>query len=126
MCIDAPESTTISRSSGFCEKGAGITHASVGEQDAASSSHFSPSPMVLCGCIFLAAKYHPVFFPRILAHTNSAPEVHTFAELLTMHLFFPEFKRGVMCPLASLTLRFDALLEHEGTIVPSVHGWVRG
>ena len=31
MCIDAPESTTNSRSSGFFEEGAGITHASAGK-----------------------------------------------------------------------------------------------
>ena len=41
MCIDAPESTTNSRSSGFFEEGASITHASLGEQNVAFSLFLS-------------------------------------------------------------------------------------
>ena len=47
--------------------------------------------MLLCGRIFLVARFLLVFFPRILAHTDCAFEVRTFAKYLAMDLFFPVF-----------------------------------
>ena len=61
MCIDAPESTTNSRSSGVFEVGAGIALTSQGEKNVVLSEFlslqlFSPSPMLLCGRILLGAR----------------------------------------------------------------------
>ena len=89
MCIDALESTTNSRSSGFFfffEEGAGITDASVGE--------CLSNPMLLCGRIVLVAKFPEVSCPQILAHTDCVLEVHTLESLLAMVPFFPDFSVG--------------------------------
>ena len=40
---------------------------------------FSPNPMRLCGRIALVAKFLVVSNPQLLAHTDCALEVHTFA-----------------------------------------------
>ena len=81
MC---PESTTNSRSSGFFEEGAGMTHASVGELDVVLSEFlclniFLARPMLLCGRIVLVSRFPEVPFPQILPHTDCVLEVHTFA-----------------------------------------------
>ena len=76
MCIDAPESTTISLSSGFFET-------SVGKKNVALSficaiGRFSPSRMLLRGRIFLVARFPLASHPQILAHKDYVLEVHTF------------------------------------------------
>ena len=43
--------------------------------------------MLLCGRIFLGARFRLVSFPRILAHTDCVLEVHTFEQLLAMDPF---------------------------------------
>ena len=84
MCIDAPESITNSRSSGFVEEGAGITQA---------SAHPLPSPMRLRERIAPDSGFRLAFFPRILESTEFAPEVHIFALLPAMDIFFSDFLR---------------------------------
>ena len=74
MCIDAPESTTNSRSSGDFEVGAGVALDSIGSSKMkfhplqpvflSLSRHFSPSPMVPCGRILLAARFRLVSSPQ--------------------------------------------------------------
>ena len=60
MCIDAPESTTNYRSSGLFEVGASIALAST------EVSNVAFSPMLLCGRIFLGARFRLVSSPANL------------------------------------------------------------
>ena len=71
MCIDAPETTTNSLSSGFSRRG--CPHYPCFDKRIERSfirifrlvDTFSPSPMLLCGSIFLVAKFCLVFFPQM-------------------------------------------------------------
>ena len=60
--------------------------------------------MLLCGRIFLVARFLPVICPRILAHTDCALEVHTCAKLLAMDPFFPEFFTRRIVAFENLTV----------------------
>ena len=71
MCIDAPESTTSSRSSGDFGVGAGVALASLEEYNVAS-------PVFLRLLTFFATS-HASLGAQILAHTDCVLEVRTFA-----------------------------------------------
>ena len=63
--------------------------------------------MLLCGRIFLGAKYPPVLFPRILARKDCAREVHTcLNNSFRWTPFFPGFF-WCQVPLENLTACFD-------------------
>ena len=47
--------------------------------------------MLLCGRIFLVARFLLVSFPRILAHKDCAQEVHTLDNPSRWTLSFPDF-----------------------------------
>ena len=60
--------------------------------------------MLLCGRIFLVARFLLVFFPRILAHKDCALEVRTFAQLLAMDPFSILIFTWCHVPLENLTV----------------------
>ena len=104
MCIDAPESTTNSRSSVDFEANACILLASIEEKRSFVSilelvcKTVSPNPMLLCGRTFLGARCPHVIFLRILARKDCAHKVYTLGQLLAMDPFFPEFFFRATCP----------------------------
>ena len=84
MCIDAPESTTNSRSSGFFRR-RWMRYPCFSMRVERSLvlifqlyKHFSPKPMLLRESIFLVARFPEVTSPQILAHTDCLLEVRTF------------------------------------------------
>ena len=84
MSIDAQESITSSRTSGFFEKSASITQLRQESRTYLSpplwvKRHPSPGPMLLCGRIVTVVGFRLAFFLRILKPTEFAPEVHIFA-----------------------------------------------
>ena len=68
-----------------------------------------PSLMLLCGRIFLVARFLRVFFPRILAHTDGALEVRIFAKLPAVDPVFPQIFMWCHVPLENLTVWFDPI-----------------
>ena len=81
MCIDAPESTTNSRSSGLRFDGAGKHQFSEGGKDAALFSalifeYFWSASTLLRGHLALATLSLPETDPQILEHWGYADEVH--------------------------------------------------
>ena len=84
MCIDAPVSTSHSRSSGLFEVGAGITLDSIGAIESGFIrildlvNVFRQVPRCFAGASFLGARSPHVIFPRILARKDHAHEAHTF------------------------------------------------
>ena len=60
MCIDAPGSTTNSRSSGFVEVGAGITFASIGVKRVVLSEFLS----LVMVCFYLHCVYDVLLMPH--------------------------------------------------------------
>ena len=81
MCIDAPESTTNSRSSGLRIDGAGRHQFSEGEKNAASFSPlnlgcFQPASTLLHGHIALPFPSLPQTDPQILERWGYADEDH--------------------------------------------------
>ena len=81
ICIDAPESTTNSRSSGLRFDGAGRHLFSEGEKNVALFSprilkHFWPASTLLHGPLALATLSLPETDPQILEHWGYADEVH--------------------------------------------------
>ena len=81
MCIDAPESTTISLSSGLMVDGAGGHQFSDGEKNAALFSplflgYFWPTSTLLHGHIALAIPSLLETDPQILEHWGYADEDH--------------------------------------------------
>ena len=81
ICIDAPESTTNSRSSGLRVDGAGRHQFSEGEKNAVLFSPFilgcfCPASTLLHGHIALAIPSRPETDPQILERWSCADEVH--------------------------------------------------
>ena len=81
MCIDAPKSTTNSRSSGLRVDGAGKHQFSEGENNAALFfslilGHFWPPSTLLHGTVALAIPSLPETDPQILEHWGYADEDH--------------------------------------------------
>ena len=81
MCIDAPESTTNSLSSGLRFDGAGKQQFSEGEKNPALFStrivgSFWPASTLLNGHIALAILSRPETDPQILEHWSYADEDH--------------------------------------------------
>ena len=82
MCIDAPESTTNSLSSGLGFDGAGRHHFSEGEKNVVSCFSFNfriffgQPPTPLYGHLALATLSLPETDPQILEHWSYAHEVH--------------------------------------------------
>ena len=61
--------------------------------------HFTPSPMLLCGRIFLVAKFRLVSFPQIWEHTDCILEVLTFCIIpCDGPSSFRKFFCGATCP----------------------------
>ena len=103
MCIDAPESTTSSRSSGLRFDGAGRHQFSEGEKNAALfspliSEYFWPASTLLHGHIALATLSLPETDPQILEHWGYADEVHLGKYIRAKDLGL-ECQRDVQRPL---------------------------
>ena len=107
MYIDAPESTTNSLASGFFEE---CQHCPCFGRQAERSFY----PCFWAYWFF--ARFHASlrahlscckFFPRILEHKDCALEVRTFAPLLAMDPFFPEFFTLCHVPLENWMVWFD-------------------
>ena len=60
--------------------------------------------MLLCGRIFIVARFPEVSCPQILAHADCVLEVRTFAKYLAMDTFFPDFFMCCHVPLQNLTV----------------------
>ena len=99
MCIDAPESTTNSSSSGLLE----VTSVDIpfdftknikrGFVRILELVHlFRQMPRILLG-----SRSPHVIFPRILARKDFAHEAHTFGQHLAMDPFIPEFWFDARC-----------------------------
>ena len=64
--------------------------------------------MLLCGRIFLGARFRPVILPQMWERKDCAREVHSFERRLAMDPFLSRmFSSGATVPLENSTVRFD-------------------